>query len=234
MYDHTLLVETAAEFTGRLLSSYAVDEVLGDLAARLTRLLEVTGCGVSLGRGDAIMAVTAVPPAVMELEKYQETHNEGPCRSAYESGVLVAVGDLSHEVRWPGYRQVAAEVGIHAVAALPLRLQSAAKTVGALNLYHEEARPWTVEDLDAAQMLANMATAYLINASDHHKQVELSEQLQHALDNRVIIEQAKGMLAESNQISPEAAFEMLRQHARSNNLKLSDVAAAIVHTRLRL
>ena len=232
MYDHDLFVETSAGFSERLLSHYEIDEVLLDLGDRLTRLLSLAGSGVTLGMAGQLHAVTAVPPEVAPLEHYQEREQEGPCVEAYRSGKMTAVADLQREERWPGYRRVADGLGMRAVVGVPMRLGD--QTVGALNMYHHDVREWSQEDLGAARVLANMATAYLINASSLAKQAQLSQQLQQALDSRVVIEQAKGILAEAHGITVEVAFDRLRRYARARSAKVQQVARAVVDLGLRL
>ena len=232
MYDHDLFVRTTAGFTEKLLSHYDLDDVLSDMGDRLMRLFALAGSGVTLVLEGRLHAVTAVPPIIAPLERYQEEKQEGPCNDAYRSGEVVAVSDLMSETRWPGYRQVAGQVGMRAVVGVPMRL--ADRVVGALNMYHANVREWTDDDLVAARVLANMATAYLINASSLSKQAQLAQQLQQALDTRVVIEQAKGVLAEAHRISMEDAFERMRRHARNHNVKVHLVARAVVGVGLRL
>ncbi|MCK6211157.1 GAF and ANTAR domain-containing protein [Georgenia sp. EYE_87] len=232
MYDHDLFVETTAGFSEKLLSHYEIDEVLLDLGDRLRRLFSLAGSGVTLGSNGQLHAVATVPADIHRLELFQEEHQEGPCVEAYRGGEVVAVPNLALEHRWPGYRRVADEFGMRAVAGVPMRLGE--QTVGALNMYSTDVRKWSDEVLDAARVLANMATAYLINASSLAKQTLLSQQLQHALDSRVVIEQAKGILAEADGITVDAAFERLRHYARSRGVKVRAVASAVVSLDLRL
>src|SRR5690606_27377727 len=151
--------------------------------------------------------------AVETLEGVQEKHQLGPCATAFTTGRIVTVPDLRTETeRWPDYGRAAETLGIKAAAAIPMRLGD--QTIGALNLYDTKVRPWDEDDVTAAVVMADMATAYLINASTHQQQVQLAEQLQEALDARVVVEQAKGMLAGQMEITPDAAFEHLRRYAR--------------------
>jgi hypothetical protein len=155
--------------------------------------------------------------------------------TAFRTGRVVAVNDLAHHTReWPGYCAVAARTGVTAVASLPLRLDERGPAVGALNLYAEGPREWPDEDLAAAAVMADMATAYLVNASYHHKQVELTGQLQRALHSRVVIEQAKGVLVARHHLSAEEAFERLRRHARDHSVALTSIARAVVRLELDL
>lgn len=115
----------------------------------------------------------------------------------------------------------AVEVGIHAAAAIPMHLDG--ETVGVLDLYDADAHDWPDENLLAARWLADMATAYLLLISRLHSAETLATQLQHALDSRVVIEQAKGMLAERLDLDMARSFTTLRDHARNHNLRLNTV-----------
>jgi GAF domain-containing protein len=232
MYDHDLFVETTAGFSEKLLSHYEIDDVLYELGDRVRRLFSLAGSGVTLGTNGQLHAVAAVPADIGRLERFQEQRQEGPCVEAYLVGEVVAVPDLQSEHRWPEYRRMAGDVGMRSVAGVPMRLGE--RTVGALNMYHHDVREWSEGDLEAARVLANMATAYLINSSSLAKQTLLSQQLQHALDSRVVIEQAKGVLAEADGITVDAAFERLRHYARSRGVKVREVAYAVVNLDLRL
>jgi AmiR/NasT family two-component response regulator len=106
--------------------------------------------------------------------------------------------------------------------------------IGALNLYRRNAQEWPADELDDAQLLADMATGYVLNTRVLHEREKLAAQLQHALDSRVIIEQAKGVIAERHRIDTPAAFELLRRHARNQQQKVHDVASAIVDGHLQI
>ena len=233
MYDHQLYLRTLSEFTRVLLTPYDVQSVLAELTARVTAVLGLLGSGVSLGRADRLVFDTAVGKEVAEVEQVQQRTQEGPCVAAYRSGEGVSVSDLAAGPdRWPEYNRAAARVGIQAVASIPLKL--AEQPVGALNLYASEPREWDPDDMAAAVVMGDMATGYLLNASKHRQQVELADQLQHALDSRVVIEQAKGMLAARHQITPDAAFERLRHHARGRGVGIHAVSDAVVHLGMEL
>lgn len=231
MYDHKLYLNVLGEFTATLLAPYEVDAVFDELVHRVSDLFGLLGSGVSLARDGRLELHTAVGPGVAEVERAQESGQEGPCATACRTGLTVTVEDLATEThRWPTYCRTAAALSISAVASIPLRLGD--RTVGVLDLYGQEPRSWPEEDVGAARVMANMATAYLINASHDRKQVELNDQLQHALDARVAVEQAKGVLAARLGITPDEGFDRLRRYARNRNARLQDVARAVVEDRL--
>lgn len=233
MYDHSLFLQTLSEFTRTLVTQYDVDAVLDDLTTRLVDVLGLAGSGVALARDGKLQFATAFPPRVIELELVQHQHQKGPCVNAYRSGEVIAVTDLAqYASSWPEYSAVAQRLGMTAVAGIPMRLRD--ETVGAINLYVDGAAEWPAEDLAAAVVMADMATSYLINASTLRQQEQLNDQLQRALDSKLIIEQAKGAIATSHGISVDDAFERIRRHARSHNVTVRAVAEAIVELGLSI
>lgn len=233
MYDHSLFLQTLSDFTRTLVTQYDVDAVLDDLTTRLVEVLGLAGSGVALASDGRLQFATAFPPRVIELELVQHQHQAGPCVNAYRSGKVVAVTDLSqYSDRWPEYCVVAQRLGMTAVAGIPMRLED--ETVGAINLYVDGTAEWPKEDLAAAVVMADMATGYLINASTLRQQEQLNEQLQRALDSKLIIEQAKGAIATSQGITVDDAFERIRRHARSHNVTVRAVAEAIVNLGLSI
>ena len=152
---------------------------------------------------------------------------------AHQTGEVVAIGDLNDQPdRWPAITTTAAELGMTAAAGIPMRTDTT--RIGALNLYHRDQRDWTEEDLETARLLAGAATAYVLNTSRLQRAERVAEQLQEALDSRVVIEQAKGVLHVANDISIDAAFTLLRDHARRHQAPLRSVANAVVNLGLRI
>lgn len=118
------------------------------------------------------------------------------------------------------------KAGFHAVAGVPVPFQG--RNIGAINLYAATTRAWTTDEFAAARVLADLAGGYLINAHLLAEAQTLAAQLQHALESRIIIEQAKGVMTGLHGMTPDAAFQVLRSYARSNQLKIKDVAHDIV------
>jgi len=233
MYNPELYLTTLSNFTKVLLTPYDVHAALVELADRVTQMLDLRGSGVSLAHQDRLEFDSGNKPDIVALEKVQQDTQCGPCVEAFRTGSPVVVVDLTAEAgRWPQYCEVAEQLGISAVASIPMQLVGQA--VGALNLYARGVRVWEPQDVAAAIVMADMATAYLINASHHHQQVQLAEQLQQALDTRLMIEQAKGMLAARHRITPDQAFERLRHHARDRRAKVHAVAHAVVELGLEI
>lgn len=176
--------------------------------------------------------VAATSEAVIEIERVQEEHQQGPCVAAFQSGQMVVISAIADLDRWPSYRHAAADSGFVAVVGIPLAVNGS--RVGSLNVYDTKEREWSPDDLAAAGVLADIATAYIVRAGELTEARRLSAQLQHALNARIVIEQAKGMLARDHDLSVDEAFELLRRHARSNNVSLRSVGHAIVELGLQL
>lgn len=200
----------------------------------MTDVVGTTGSGVSLidDTGE-LRFVTATGEAVEEVERLQDRFGEGPCRSAAATATVMVVSDLrTADDRWPKFAPAVVDRGLLSVLGIPMHLDGT--TIGALNVYADEPRAWTDDEVNAARLLADMATAYIVMVDQLHSAEQLADQLQHALDSRVIIEQAKGILATARDIDMPAAFELLRRHARNGNRRLHDVAAEVVDGTLRL
>jgi GAF domain-containing protein len=233
MADHAALFQAMAQYARTLMHNYRIGDVLYQTTDHVTAVLGASGAGVSLvTREGRLMFVTASDEQVARVEQGQMNSAEGPCHDAYHSGEPVLVPDLRRATYWPNFAPTALEAGCQAAAALPMRIGD--RCIGALSIYDDRPREWAGDDVEAAQLLADMATGYILSARQLQKTRQLAEQLQHALDSRVVIEQAKGILAERLGIDPEAAFDILRGYARSHNRRLHDVAAQVIDRTLLL
>jgi GAF domain-containing protein len=233
MYDQGRFLETLSRFAVELPSHYDIEAVLSRLTESVTEVLFLHGSGVTLAEGPRLRFVTAVSEPIAELERLQESEQSGPCREAFTLGDIVTISDVRSELtRWPPYVTAAVRLGIAGVAGLPMRLGN--QVVGALNLYSAEQRSWTADDIAVARVLADVATSYVVNASKLRQQEQLNEQLQMALDSRVVIEQAKGITANQRAVSLDDAFALMRTHARNNHASVRAVAEAIVTVGLRV
>ena len=227
------VLDNLSAFVRTLLAPYDVLMTLEDLAARTREVLELYGAGVSVARDGVLQFITAVPTSVTELEKEQEASGKGPCIEAFRTGRPVIIDDLQAQPdRWPRYSELARQAGVHAVAGIPMQVDD--QPIGALNLYSDRVREWTAADVSAARLYADLASVFLINSSSYDRQRRLNDQLQEALDSRVIIEQAKGIVAETHGIDMEKAFERIRRHARTQHVSLRSVAEGVVNLRMRL
>ncbi|GLZ38201.1 transcriptional regulator [Actinokineospora sp. NBRC 105648] len=221
-------METFVELADTLVDDFDVIEFLHVLVDRSVELLGIDGAGILLATADGdLHMVASSNEAVRDLELFQLRDGDGPCLTAYRTGEPVFRPDLSDgppsEAR---FARAAATAGYRAVHALPMRLRS--ETIGALNLFR--ARPGKLDELSArtAKALVGVATIGLLQARSIRSHEVVTEQLQHALTSRVVIEQAKGVLAERMGVDMTSAFNMLRGSARSQNRRLSDLAQTIV------
>lgn len=227
------LLQTLAGFAKTLTHGYEISDVLHDLTERVSAVLGIAGAGVSLREDGRLRFVTSDSQTLATLEQVQEEHQAGPCAAAAATSEPVLVTNLGeHAERWPPYVHQAEALQIVAVAAVPMTTND--NSIGTLDLYHTAARAWSTDDVATAQVLADIATSYLVNASRVDRHRRISEQLQRALNSRVIIEQAKGIIAAQQSISVDNAFQLLRQHARDHNTPLHALANAVVHLGLRL
>jgi len=234
MYDQQLFMKTLSRFAVVLPEHHDLDAAaLAELTKSVTAVLGLGGSGVTMAEQGQLQFVTAVTPDSKELERSQEEHQEGPCRDAYETGEVVRVTDVRQEsARWPDYAATATRLGVAGVAGIPMR--DGDEVIGALNIYSSEPRQWSDEDIAVAVVLADVATSYVLNAAKLHDQEQLSQQLQQALDSRVVIEQAKGITAHQNTVPVDQAYQLMRRHARKNNTSLRMVAEAIVGVGLKV
>lgn len=217
------LAETLVELADTLTAEFDLDDFLRLLANRCVRLLDVNAAGVFL----IDHGVAASSERVTMIESSAQRHEEGPWRDCCRSGEQVAVPDLAAEGdRWPKYVAMARRAGFAAVHTLPLRRR--AELVGALTLYRTDRGELEKPDTRLAQAMADVATIGILGTRALRQQETLTTQLQYALNSRVIIEQAKGVLAERLGVNTTAAFTTLRSYARSHNTRVSELASSIV------
>jgi GAF domain-containing protein len=226
MVDRNALLRACGEFVRTIVCQYDIDEVLSRVTVQIAETLSASGAAVSLAEEGRLRFVAATDPGLAAVEGTERGIAEGPTHEAWRTGRAVAVADLRSSGRWPCYAAVALLAGQRAVAGVPMTV--ADECIGAVTIYHTDAYAWPVEDLDAAELLADMAAGYIANQRALERSRRLAGELQQALDSRVIIEQAKGVLAERHGLDADAAFERLRRHARSHNRTLHAVARDVV------
>lgn len=235
--DHAALARVMSDYASALVDGGRdVTEMLDQLAERAVTVLDLAGAGIVLSDGDGgFEAVVTTDGRARRMEDDQMGRGDGPCFHAVRSGEVIAVQDLESDDRWPDHHETARAVGYRGVLGVPMPLGDAPDApIGALNLYDSDPRGWTTEELEAATLLGNMAAGYVVMARSLEDSRVLAEQLQHALETRALVEQAKGMLAAHHGIDVDAAFERLRSHARSNRRRVMDVARDLVEGRVAL
>ena len=226
--DAELLSETFVELTDTMVAGFDVIDFLHVLTDRSVQLLDVSAAGLLLAdlRGE-LRVVAASSEAARLLELFQLQNDQGPCLDCFRTGRPVAAGDLAAAAaRWPRFAPAAQRAGFTAVQALPMRLRE--QVIGALNLFRADRGAFAPASVRVGQALADVATISLLHERGMRHSDILNEQLQAALNSRVIIEQAKGKLAERLGIDVSQAFTILRAQARNQNQRLSDLARAFV------
>jgi GAF domain-containing protein len=201
---------------------------LHTLAERCVQLLGVDAAGILLvDQRGTLNLVAASTEQTRLLELFQLQNEEGPCLDCYHSGQNVACADLAAAPqRWPQFATAAREQGFAAVQAVPMRLRE--QILGALNLFCCSPRAIPAETTEVAQSFANVATISILQLRALRHSEMVTEQLQTALNSRVVIEQAKGILAERQHISLTEAFTLMRTYARNHNRLLSHVAQGVI------
>lgn len=221
------IADVFVELADTLVDDFDVLEFLHVLAERSVQVLGVSAAGLLLtNEQGALQVVAASSERTRLLELFQLQTDQGPCVDCFRSGQAVSVPDLAGAVRWPDFTAAAASAGFAAVHAVPMRLRL--ETIGALNFFSATAGALDEETLRLGQALADVASIGLLQQRAVHRRDALTEQLQTALNTRILIEQAKGVLAERLGLSIDNAFSVLRTTARSQNRQLSVLAQAIV------
>jgi transcriptional regulator with GAF, ATPase, and Fis domain len=222
------LAQVFVELADTLVEEFDVVDLLQTLTERCVELVDTDAAGLMLDdqRGNLrLIAHTHESARLLELFELQQ--QEGPCLDCFATGEVIANIDLATATeRWPVFAQAAREVGYGTSHAVPLRLRR--QVIGALNLFSAGRRPLSDDHLAVAQGLADIATIGLLHERAVRDQVMLSEQLQTALQSRILIEQAKGVLSAQAGASVESAFALMRTHARRTGQPLTTVAGSIV------
>jgi GAF domain-containing protein len=224
------LAQTFVELADTLVVGFDLMEFLHTLTERCVELLEVDAAGLLLAdsRGALrLVAASAEQARVMEL--FQIQNHEGPCLDCYRTGQVVIVSDIRAQpatTRWPRFAGAAAELGFAGVHAIPMRLRD--QVIGTLNLFRSAPNGLDPAVARVAQALVDVATIGILQERAVHQQEVVAGQLQVALNSRIMIEQAKGILAERIQMTPDEAFIILRRYARSHNRPLTQLAGDVI------
>ncbi len=222
------LARTLVELADTLVDDFDVVELLTLLADRCVEVLDVAAASLTLATPEGDLRVVASSSEEMRLvEVFELQSQEGPCPDCYRTGEPAMSQNLATQgTHWPRFGPVALEAGFRSVHALPMRLRGL--TIGVLNLFRAEEGALDEADVAAAQALADVATIAILQHRAATQAHVVVDQLNRALNSRIMIEQAKGMLAERAGLNMEDAFSWLRNHARSHNLLLVDVARSVI------
>jgi GAF domain-containing protein len=222
------VVRSLVEMADTLVDDYDVVDLLTGLTNRCVTLLDVSAAGVMLVSPKGSLGLVASSSEAMRLlELFELQAEEGPCLDAFRTGERVEHENLdAGSGRWPLFAAAAAEAGFVSASALPLRLRDV--TLGAMNLLSTSRVPMDEADVIVARAFADLATLTIVQHQASTEAQRLNEQLSGALTSRVVIEQAKGVIAERAGIDLAEAFSRLRRYARNRNLRLTDVAEAAI------
>ncbi|MGQ0629822.1 MAG: ANTAR domain-containing protein [Sporichthyaceae bacterium] len=225
------LAETFVGLADTLVVDFDLIEFLYSLVDSCAELLDVSAVGLMLADSSGRLTVMASTSEEMRLlELFQIQNDQGPCLECYQSGTQVQEDDLSTaQGRWDRFAPEAVAAGFRSVHALPMRLRE--ETIGAMNLFHEKPNALKDADIQIGQAMVDVATIGLIQVDLGRRREILLAQLQTALDTRIVLEQAKGVLAERRSIRPNEAFTLLRNHARAHNVRLTDLAHEVIEGR---
>ncbi len=225
------LARTLVELADSLVDDFDIVDLLTTLTDRCVSVLGVAAAGIMLLHPDGdLRLMTSSSAAMRVVELFELQAQEGPCLECFRTGEPVVMHDLEHQDRWPEFTAVAVEGGFFAADALPMRLRR--EVIGALNLFHTDRSALDTPDVIAAQSLADVATIAILQHNATASARSLNSQLTEALNSRIAIEQAKGVVAEHQHIDVDSAFVRLRNYARSHNRLLIDVAADVIAGRL--
>ena len=229
MPREALLARTLVELADTLVDDFDVVDLLTLLTDRCVEVLNVSAAGLMLANPgtDDLRVVASSSDAMRVLELYELQAEEGPCPDCYRTGAPIVNDDLAKAGGlWPRFGPRALEAGFRSVHALPMHLREL--TIGALNLFKSEPGRLNEDDIVAAQAFADVATIAILQHRAAREAQTLNAQLSEALNTRVVIEQAKGVLAERTGVDMELSFSRLRNYARNHNLRLVDVARDVI------
>lgn len=225
-YSVAGLVADLAELPSLLLSTDALDKVVWQAAMLAVHAIdEVDACGVTVLREGKPVSIMPGAAPYSELEQYQYEHADGPLMQSMRCGEVVVVPSMEIEQQWHGYPALAAQRGVAASLCLPLVVGE--RVLGAITLYSGHSHDFS-PGRRLAELVSDLASTALSCMNTHGEQTKLNEQLQEALSSRAVIEQAKGLLMARRGCSADEAFNVLRRSSQHRNIKLREIAGAVV------
>jgi GAF domain-containing protein len=211
-----------------LVADYDVVDLLHILVDESVGLLDAAAAGLLLvdpGGDLQVMASTNEESQLVEV--LQQQAGEGPCVDCFRTGAVVSIDDIAATgARWPQFKTSALSQGFLSVHAVPMRVRN--RTIGAMNLFRREVGPINHEDAAIAQAFADVATISILQERAIRESAVVNEQLQRALNSRILIEQAKGVISQVNNVDMNAAFALLRSYARAHSQALNETAEKVI------
>lgn len=227
MNRQALTATTFVEIVDTLVDDFDVIEVLTVLTSRCVDLLEAAAAGILLADDDRhLRVIGASTEQVGLLELFQIQNDEGPCLDCFHTGAVVLAADMRTGSQWPSFAAESIRLGFPSVCAVPLRLKD--QVLGCLNLFMSDPIGLSGGEISLAQALADVASIAIVQDMATREAAIREGHLQHALNSRIVIEQAKGMIAERGGVDMDEAFARLRAFARNNNRGLTEVAEGLV------
>ncbi len=222
------LAEVFVEVSDILVEEFDLIDFLSSITTHVAQVSGTAAVGLLLAdhRGH-LQFMAASEESARLLELFALQNDQGPCRDCFATGKPVLVGDLdtTHE-RWPVFTPRALSSGFRSVSAIPMR--HGGSIIGTVNLFGLRAEQISLQDARIVEALAHVATIGILQEQAMRRSEVLTEQLQNALNSRIVIEQAKGALAQVRQVDIDTAFALLRDYSRQRGLRLVNVAAAVV------
>lgn len=228
------LIDAFLVATGTLVGDYDVVEMLQTLVDEVADLVGLDAAGITLAvREGELELVAATSPRAGVLELLQIESGEGPCVEAWSTGTARWADDPEEMTRsWPVFAESAVSAGFASVHSLPLRSRDT--VLGSMNLFRSRPGALDERDLAAIRALTDVASISILQQRSSDQAARTQDQLQRALDSRVVIEQAKGILAQSHRVDLDEAFALLRRWARSNNVLLREAALGVTERRITI
>jgi len=223
------VIDTAnlKDLQGALLSTQSVEQFLHEMAVMAARLVGGgLSCGMTMQPSGRPVTVACSDQVAARVDEVQYELDDGPCLHAMRDGSVVRIEDTTEKVRWPEFEAQAASHGVRSCLALPLIAEG--KPVGALNLYSRQASAFGAAEARRAENFAENASGALSLAMRLASHAALIEQLRSSLTSRTVIDQALGIIMAREQCNQARAFAILRSASQNSNVKLRDVAGAVV------
>ncbi len=230
----SLVSAAFVKLTDTLVGKYDVLDVLHTLVEECVELLDATAAGLLLADPSGELQVVASTSEESYLvEVLQQQAGAGPCVDCYLTGKVVTLGDIAaFDKTYPDFVAAALSQGFRSVHAIPMRVRD--RAIGALNLFREATGDVTPEDAAIGQAMADVATISILQERTVREDGVVNEQLQRALNSRILIEQAKGVIAQISTVNMDEAFKRLRADARANNRTMHESAENVINRRIQL
>ncbi|MBF4463024.1 MULTISPECIES: GAF and ANTAR domain-containing protein [unclassified Rathayibacter] len=222
------VIQTFVALSDTLVDDYDVVDFTQTLVESSATLFDAVSAGLVLADPSGALEVLASTDEDARLiELLQLDRGSGPCIRCYETGAPVVVPDTRRvDDSWAEFRELSIELDIRSAHCVPMR--SRGTTIGSLNLFQAATGALDGDDIALVQAFADVATVGILHQRALRESVVTQEQLQHALDSRILIEQAKGILAYAHHITVERAFEVLRSRSRSTSTPITTLAQEII------